>query len=329
MTPITGSAARFPPVRGDDVPFREAEIDLAQLARNLARFREAAGDGPVGVDVGADAWGHGIDVVVPALTRLGVQAFIVARSGEAERIRGLAPAARIVTTQHHAAETFETAARHNLTPALRSRSECERAIAAGVRSIILVPDDGAALPAMTADQLSACAADASTHGVEVVELSAQAWIGAELFGVAEDDPTVASGFRPVLRLWAPVAATKRVGADEGVSYGYTYRTTGQTTLALVTLGYADGISRAGGNRVEARISGATYPIAGRVAMDAFMVDLGDVAAPALGSAATVLGDAERGEPTAIEQGRMLGLPSAEVTTRLTARPRRYGVEGTR
>ena len=90
----------------------------------------------------------------------------------------------------------------------------------------------------------------------------------------------------------------------------------------MTLGYSDGISRSGGNRIPAAVAGNIRTVAGRVAMDAFMVDLGDAAPPALGTEVTVLGDADRGEPTAVGLGRILGMPSAEITTRLTSRPRR-------
>ena len=310
--------------------FREAEIDLAQLARNVARFRELGEGKPLVVDVGANAWGHGLGVVVPALVELGAHGFVVARLDEAEHIRVLAPDALIVTTQHAADEDFERAAVLGVSPAVRSRAEVDRSLAAGVRTILLVADDGAGLPALGPDELRSAAAEAESRGVIPLPADAVAMAGPELLGVSEDDSsTEASGYRPVLRLWGSVAATKRVGADEGVSYGYTYRTTGQTTLALVTLGYSDGISRSGGNQVPAALAGATHTVAGRVAMDAFMVDLGDVPAPALGTEATVLGDADRGEPTARQQARILGMHSAEITTRLTARPRRYAAGAAR
>ena len=47
---------------------------------------------------------------------------------------------------------------------------------------------------------------------------------------------------------APVALTKRVPAGAGVSYGHTYSPSRETTLALVPVGYADGVPRAAGNR---------------------------------------------------------------------------------
>ena len=55
------------------------------------------------------------------------------------------------------------------------------------------------------------------------------------------------GLRPAMTARARVLLTKRVPAGQGVSYGHTYRTDRETTLALVPLGYADGVPRAASN----------------------------------------------------------------------------------
>ena len=307
------------------VPFRQAEIDLDALAANVVRFRELTDGAPLFVDVGADAWGHGLDVIVPALAQLRAQAFAVTRFDEAEHVRALAPEPLIVTTQHAADEDFGRAAALNVAPLVRSLSEYERAVDGGAPGVLLAEETGEGLPGLSPAELDDARADAALRGVAALVDSAFPIVGPELLGVGEEDADLAPDFHPVLRLWAPIAATKRVGADEGVSYGYTYRTLTESTLALVTLGYADGLSRAAGNRVDASVDGGRHVIAGRVAMDAFMLDLGDVPAPPLGTEATVLGDARRGEPTAYEHARALGTHSAEITTRLSARPLRYGV----
>ena len=83
------------------------------------------------------------------------------------------------------------------------------------------------------------------------------------------------GLRPAMTLRGTVALTKRVPADYGVSYGLTYRTTSETTLALVPLGYADGIPRAASSVGEVWLRGRRRRIAGRVAMDQVVVDCGD------------------------------------------------------
>jgi len=205
---------------------------------------------------------------------------------------------------------------------VRSRDEFRRAVTAGVEGLVLAEDTGEGMPGFAADDLTVIAAEAAAHDIPVMVDSAFPVIGAELFGVSELTADPAPDFVPVLRLWAPIALTKRVGADEGVSYGYTYRTASETVLGLITLGYGDGLTRAAGNRATASVDGVKHPLAGRVAMVATMLDLGDIEAPALGTAAVIVGDARRGEPSAHEHAEALGTHSAEITTRLTKRVRR-------
>jgi alanine racemase len=117
------------------------------------------------------------------------------------------------------------------------------------------------------------------------------------------DAAVAFGLdgvhRPVMTAAGEFIAAKRVPAGAGVSYGYTFRTPRSTTLGLVGLGYADGIPRLGSNRAEVGIAGVRYPLVGRIAMDQFVVDVGDaVVAP--GAEVVIFGDPRRGEPSARE-----------------------------
>ncbi|HEY0260826.1 MAG TPA: alanine racemase C-terminal domain-containing protein [Lacisediminihabitans sp.] len=305
-------------------PFREIELDLDALAANVARFRELTDGAPLFVDLGADAWGHGLAVIAPALVSLGAEAFFVSRLDEAERLRPLTPRTLIVTTQHSIDEDFRRAAALRVAPLVRSPAEYLRAVAGGVDGLVLAEDTGSGLPGLGATDLATLGEDARRRGLAVLLDTEFPAIGAELLGLSERELDVSEDFRPVLRLWAPVAATKRVHAGAGVSYGYTYTTTTETTLALVTLGYADGLDRAAGNRGRIAIADRTVTIAGRVAMDAFMVDLGDVTAPPLGTPVTVIGDREHDEPTAFDLAGSLGTVSAEITTRLSARPRRRG-----
>ncbi len=131
------------------------------------------------------------------------------------------------------------------------------------------------------------------------------------------------GLLPAMTLRASVALTKRVPAGQGVSYGLTYRTTAATTLALVPLGYADGIPRNGSSVGEVLLAGKRRRIAGRVAMDQFVVDCGDDRV-APGDDVLVFGPGDRGEPTAEEWAAVTGTIGYEIVTRIGPRvPRRY------
>ena len=107
-------------------------------------------------------------------------------------------------------------------------------------------------------------------------------LGAEAYGLQDEGV-------PILTLVGEVIAVKRVGSGAGVSYGYTYRTTGPTCLALVALGYADGVPRLASNRASVRVGADIHPLVGRIAMDQFVVDCGDDVPP-LGSDAVLFGD---------------------------------------
>jgi alanine racemase len=129
--------------------------------------------------------------------------------------------------------------------------------------------------------------------------------------------------RPAMTLQAQVVLTKRVPAGEGVSYGHQYTTAAETTLALVPLGYADGVPRAATNVGPLLLGGARRTISGRVCMDQIVVDVGDDPVIA-GDAAVLFGPGDDGEPTADDWAAVLDTINYEIVTRVGARvPRTY------
>ncbi|MEV7543869.1 MULTISPECIES: alanine racemase [unclassified Streptomyces] len=131
------------------------------------------------------------------------------------------------------------------------------------------------------------------------------------------------GLRPAMTLRASLALVKTVPAGHGVSYGHHYVTESETHLALVPAGYADGIPRNASGRGPVLVAGKIRRAAGRIAMDQFVVDLGDDLAEA-GDEAVILGDAERGEPTAEDWAQAAHTIAYEIVTRIGGRvPRVY------
>lgn len=131
------------------------------------------------------------------------------------------------------------------------------------------------------------------------------------------------GLRPAMTLRAGVAAVRRVPAGTGVSYGYDYRAPRETTLALVPLGYADGIPRQASGRGQVVIRGQRMPVAGRIAMDQFLVDAGDVPV-AVGDEVVVFGDPTLGLVSVDEWADAAGTINYEIVTRIGARVPRVG-----
>lgn len=154
--------------------------------------------------------------------------------------------------------------------------------------------------------------------------------GIALYGLSPA-PAVATaaelGLVPAMTVRARLAVVKPVRAGAGVSYGHTYVTPHDTTVAVVPVGYGDGIPRHGSSRAPVLAAGRRRPIAGRVCMDQFVLDLGDdEAAP--GDAVVIFGPGRDGEPTAQDWAEACDTISYEIVTRIGGRmQRRYVGEG--
>ena len=126
------------------------------------------------------------------------------------------------------------------------------------------------------------------------------------------------GLRPAMTLASTVALTKRVPAGTGVSYLHRHVTAGETTLALVPLGYADGVPRGATNLGPVQLGGRRRRVAGTVCMDQFVLDVGDDPVAA-GDEVLLFGPGDSGEPTAQEWADALGTINYEIVTRVGAR----------
>lgn len=149
-------------------------------------------------------------------------------------------------------------------------------------------------------------------------------IGIGLYGLSPFAGSSSSdlGLRPAMTLRASVAAVRHVPAGSGVSYDYAYRCERDTTLALVPLGYADGIPRQASGTGPVLVGGRRHTVAGRIAMDQFVVDVGDQAVK-VGDEVVIFGDPTLGEPSATDWADAAGTINYEIVTRIGDRvPRR-------
>jgi alanine racemase len=144
--------------------------------------------------------------------------------------------------------------------------------------------------------------------------------GIGVYGLSPFDgiPSAAIGLRPAMELSASIVSVKRVPAGTGVSYGFTYRTGAETNLALIPLGYADGIPRSASSRGPVWINGRRYQISGRIAMDQFVVDVGDDGVR-VGDRAVLFGDPATGVPSADEWAAAADTINYELVTRIGPR----------
>ncbi len=151
--------------------------------------------------------------------------------------------------------------------------------------------------------------------------------GISVYGLSpspEVGPAARFGLRPAMTLVSHAALVKRVPAGAGVSYSHRYTTARETTLALVPLGYADGVPRAATNVGEVLLGGRRRRIAGAVCMDQFVLDVGDDPVAA-GDEVLLFGPGDRGEPTADDWAAALGTINYEIVTRVGVRVPRVHV----
>jgi alanine racemase len=140
--------------------------------------------------------------------------------------------------------------------------------------------------------------------------------GVAIYGLSPiPERAVEFGLRPAMSVHARVMLTKRVGGGLGVSYGHTYTTDGETTLAVIPMGYADGIPRSVSNKGPIALAGRTRTIAGRVCMDQVVLDCGDDPVAA-GDVATLFGDGRDGGPTADDWAVAADTINYEIVTRM-------------
>ncbi|ROS77818.1 alanine racemase [Curtobacterium sp. PhB130] len=141
-------------------------------------------------------------------------------------------------------------------------------------------------------------------------------IGAGLFGI--DPSHTSAALRPALSLTTTVIATRPLAAGTGIGYGLDHVADRRTNLALLPLGYGDGLPRAASERASVLVRGRRCPLVGRFSMDSVVVDTGDdVLCP--GEQAIVFGPGDAGEPTVTEWAAWADTIEHEIVTRIGSR----------
>ncbi|MBZ4687375.1 MAG: alr [Clostridiales bacterium] len=151
--------------------------------------------------------------------------------------------------------------------------------------------------------------------------------GISLYGIYPD-PLMAVNPKvdlyPVMKVKAKLSHVKAVPPDTPISYGCTFKTTRGSIIGTVPMGYADGVFRLLSNQGEVLIRGERCPIAGRVCMDQFMVDLTSLARVQVGDEVVIIGAQGKERIGVDEVAGKVGTISYEVVSRMGKRlPRVY------
>ena len=150
-------------------------------------------------------------------------------------------------------------------------------------------------------------------------------LGIAMYGLSPDVNTLGSSqnleLEPAMTLKAEIHLVKRVPAGSPVGYGGTQTTLRDTKLAIITIGYADGIPRNASSAAGVFVAGRKAAIIGRVSMDQFVVDLGADSNAVAGEIVEVFG---ANGYSIDDWAAASGTINYEIVTRIAARvPRIY------
>lgn len=358
------------------------ELDRGALENNVCALRSRLPEGCALMPaVKANAYGHGAQLLVPELMRLGVHDFCVATAQEGAEVRSLGAEGAVLVLGYTAPELFPLLREFDLTQAAvdfdyaralasarmglrahlavdtgmhRLGEDCvnyERIAEAlrldgvhfdGIFTHLCVSDSAAPGDiAFTRRQLedfdalvrrlraagfgqlrthALCSGGILTHPQYGGDFARPGIALYGVMGTAEDTRRLCPGLRPVLSLRAKIAAVKTVPAGEGAGYGLAFRVLRESTLAALTVGYADGLPRCLSNGVgRVLINGSSAPIAGRICMDQTLVDVTDIPDVHAGGTATIIGR-DGGECIGVcELAGKSGSITNEILSRLSAR----------
>ncbi|SMB89142.1 alanine racemase [Thermanaeromonas toyohensis ToBE] len=147
-------------------------------------------------------------------------------------------------------------------------------------------------------------------------------VGIALYGYHPRPGASGINLKPALTWKAKITQVKRVPPGTPISYGWTYKSSGEEIIATVPVGYADGYRRILSNRGWVLVQGKRAPVVGRVCMDQFMIRLEEEVAP--GTEVILLGRQGEEAITADEMASWLDTISYEVLTSIGRRvPRVY------
>lgn len=144
--------------------------------------------------------------------------------------------------------------------------------------------------------------------------------GIALYGAyssPNDQTRLQPDLRPVLSLKSRVAMIKQIPAGESVGYGRAFMAQRYTRIAIISIGYGDGVPRSlSCGKGFLLINGHKAPIVGRICMDQLAADITDIPDVETGMVATLIGKDGDQEITAAEMASMAGTITNELLSRL-------------
>lgn len=133
--------------------------------------------------------------------------------------------------------------------------------------------------------------------------------------------------KPVMSLKTNIVHIKKLPAGEYISYGRKFKTSRESIIATLPVGYADGYTRLLFNKAKVIINGSFVPVIGRICMDQCMVDVTDIPCAKLGDEVVLMGEQGDLEFTADHIAELIGTINYEITCMISKRVPRVYVKG--
>ena len=135
--------------------------------------------------------------------------------------------------------------------------------------------------------------------------------------------------RPVMQVKARITQVKTVPAGMGISYGHTFVTSELLQVAVLGIGYADGVPRPLSNQMQVLLRGQWVPQIGAITMDQLMVDVTRLPEVQVGEVATLIGGEGTNRLTVESWAERLGTISYEIVCGFQPRLPRVAIGGMR
>ena len=338
------------------------EVSLSRLQENLDAIRQRLSPSTrVIAVVKSNAYGHGVEKVSKCLLESGVRNFAVATSAEAVELRGCVSEGSILVFGGCQEGEEAVFSRHHLTAALFDRVTSPREIPVelkidtgmgrlgipweeargfarsssariiGIFSHFASADEDPDFTRLQLERFEQATSGlpyprhiSNSAGLQFPEAQLDAVrLGLALYGISSC-PAV-DYVKPILCWKTRTLSIRSLPKGQPVGYSGSFRTSRNSQMGVLPVGYADGYRWALSNRGQVRIRGGLVPVVGRISMDLVNVDLTDISSPVLGEEVVLLEDSAESPISAASLANSLGTIPYEVLTSIGSRIERVYV----